>query len=326
MYSIAMDVGKYRTYGIVERDGKITKEGYMPTTKEGFRSFMDGIDHATVIVEASSTIDRIASMLPEHEIRVANPMKVKLIAESMKKTDRNDAHILLDLFRKQYMPESYLPSKEIREARNICRNRNFLIRQRTAVKNRIRDQAYRLGFDFKGYTKKNLDLLREASPVLRILVSDLSNLDQQIFEMDMQISNSIQNNEYAKIIDTIPGIGKYGALSIAAEIGNVDRFPREDNIFSYAGLVPRIYQSGSREYKGHITKGNSFLKYMLVECVQIHMRLEPHSEISEAYRRISIRSGSNKAKIAAARHLLRMIYYMLKRRMEYTAYERRDRS
>ena len=73
-------------------------------------------------------------------------------------------------------------------------------------------------------------------------------------------------------IDTIPGIGKYGALSIAAEIGDVDRFPREDNIFSYAGLVPRIYQSGSREYKGHITKGNSFLKYMLVVfvCSTIH--------------------------------------------------------
>ena len=143
MYSIAMDVGKYRTYGIVERDGEITKEG--------FQSFLDGIDHATVIVEASSTIDRIVSMLPEHEIRVANPMKVRLISESMKKTDRNDAHILLDLFRKQYMPESYLPSKYICEARNMCRNRNFLIRQRTAVKNRIRDRAYRLGFDFKGY-------------------------------------------------------------------------------------------------------------------------------------------------------------------------------
>ena len=35
MYGIAMDVGEYCTYGIVERDGKITKEGYMPTTKEG---------------------------------------------------------------------------------------------------------------------------------------------------------------------------------------------------------------------------------------------------------------------------------------------------
>ena len=66
-----------------------------------------------MIVEASSTIDRIVSMLPEHEIRVANPMKVRLIAQFMKKTDRNDAHILLDLFRKQYMPESYSSKREI---------------------------------------------------------------------------------------------------------------------------------------------------------------------------------------------------------------------
>ena len=62
---------------------------------------MDGIDHTTVIAETSSTIDRIVSMPPEHEIKVANPMKVRLIAESAKKTDRNDAHILLDLFRKR---------------------------------------------------------------------------------------------------------------------------------------------------------------------------------------------------------------------------------
>ena len=58
----------------------------------------------TVIVEASSTIDGMASMLPNHEIGVANPMKVRLIAESMKKADRNDAHILLDLYNKSYMP------------------------------------------------------------------------------------------------------------------------------------------------------------------------------------------------------------------------------
>ena len=298
----------------------------MTTSREGFSEFMEGIDHATIIVEASSTIDRIVAMLPDHEIRVANPMKVRLIAESMKKTDKNDAHILLELFKKQYMPESYLPPDQIRESRNLCRNKNFLIRQRTAVKNRIRDQSYRLGIDFRGYTKKNLDLLREGSPVLKILVADLENLDHQILEMDVQIANAFQNNDSAKIIESIPGIGKYGALSIASEIGDVDRFPREDNIFSYAGLVPRIYQSGSREYKGHITHGNNFLKYMLVECVQIHMINQEDSEISEAYRRIALRSGSNKAKIAAARHLLRMIYYMLKRRMEYAAYERRDRS
>ena len=51
--------------------------------------------------------------------------------------------------------------------------------------------------------------------------------------------------------------------------------PGEDNIFSYAGHVPRIYQSGSREYREHITKGNTFLKYILVECVQINLMNDP---------------------------------------------------
>ena len=77
---------------------------------------------------------------------MANPAKVRLIAESMNKTDRNDAHILLDLYKREYVPESYLPSREISESRNICRSRNFLVRQRTAIKNRIRDQLYRLGW------------------------------------------------------------------------------------------------------------------------------------------------------------------------------------
>ena len=94
-----MDVGKYKTYGIIERDGEIVRESYILTNREQFDEFLEGIEHATVIVEASSTIDRIASMLPGHDIRVANPLKVRLIAESVNKTDRNDAHILLDLYK-----------------------------------------------------------------------------------------------------------------------------------------------------------------------------------------------------------------------------------
>ena len=134
-----MDIGKRKTYGIIEKDGEIVKEGYVLTSREEFNKFLDGISEATVIVEASSTIDRIVSFLPGHNIRVAHPAKVRLIAKSMNKTDRNDAHILLDLYKREYMPESYLPSREISESRNICRDRNFLVRQRTAIKNCIRD-------------------------------------------------------------------------------------------------------------------------------------------------------------------------------------------
>ena len=50
MNSITMAVEKYRTYGIVERDGEITKEGCMPTTTEGLRYILNRIVYATVMV------------------------------------------------------------------------------------------------------------------------------------------------------------------------------------------------------------------------------------------------------------------------------------
>ncbi len=77
MHSVAMDAGKYRTYGIVDKGGVIVKEGYAATNREKFEEFFQDIDHATVIVEASTTIDRIVSVLPQHEIKVANPYKVR---------------------------------------------------------------------------------------------------------------------------------------------------------------------------------------------------------------------------------------------------------
>ncbi len=52
---------------------------------------------------------------------------------------------------------------------------------------------------------------------------------------------------------------------------------------------------------------------------------DPDSSIAEAFKRIKTRFGSNKAKIATARHFLMMIYYMFKRNMTYVKYERRDR-
>lgn len=126
------------------------KGGFVATDREKFEEFFKCIDHATLIVEASSTIDRIVAMLPNHELRVANPYKVRLIAESMNKTDKNDVNISLDLYRRSYMQESYISPDDIRESRNICRNGYFLVMQRTPVKNRIRDQAYRLDMDFRG--------------------------------------------------------------------------------------------------------------------------------------------------------------------------------
>ncbi|WP_148690158.1 IS110 family transposase [Cuniculiplasma divulgatum] len=64
MYSIAMDVGKYKTYGIIDKDGEIVKEGCVLTSREEFSRFLESISEATIIVEASPTIDELVSFLP----------------------------------------------------------------------------------------------------------------------------------------------------------------------------------------------------------------------------------------------------------------------
>ena len=64
-------------------------------------------------------------------------------------------------------------------------------------------------------------------------------------------------------------------------------------------------------------KGNVFLKYLLIEVVQIHVIKCPDSPVAFAYHRVKVRTGSKKARVAAARHLLRIIYCMLKDQRNY---------
>jgi len=318
--TVAIDVGKKSSYIVVEDNGNVTSEGYVPTTKDGFSTVLSGLDKPTVIVEASSTIDRVASLLEEYnaDVKVAHPRNVKLIAESVKKTDKNDAHTLLNLYNSGYLPESYLASKEVRDTRNLCRNRNFLVRQRTAVKNKIQDQAFRLGVDFKHFNKRTLIELSSLSFPLERLVGELRNLNNEVTIFDKKLEDALQQNKNAKLLYTIPGVGVYSALAIAAEIADIDRFSTSANLCAYAGLVPRTHQSGNKEWKGHIAKGNSYLKCILVECAHVHVRISD-SWITEAYRRIKIRAGSKKAKIAAARKLLITIYCLLKEGRGYNA-------
>lgn len=313
---IAIDLGKRRSYVVMEDDGRMVKEGYVQTTKEGFIDFFGKVDNPNIIIEASSTVNRIANMFEGYNITVANPLKVRLIAESVKKTDKIDAHILMDLYKKDYLPKSYLPDKIVRDSRDLCKDRDLIVRERTRIKNKIRYHAYCLGIEFKNFSKKTLSGLKN-QPKLRLLIDQMEGTNRTIKEYDKLISEVAMSNNYARLIDTIPGIAHYGALAIASEIGIIDRFPTESHLFSYAGLVPRIYQSGDNEWRGRITKGDTFLKTILIECVQVHINNCPYSQITDAYNQLRIRIGKKKARVAAARRLLRVIYWMLKRNEKY---------
>ena len=77
--NIAIDLGKKKSYVVMEDNGKVVKEGYAPTTKEDLMKFFGEISNPKIIVEASSTVNRIANMFEGYDLTVTHPAKVRLI-------------------------------------------------------------------------------------------------------------------------------------------------------------------------------------------------------------------------------------------------------
>ncbi len=88
-------------------------------------------------------------------VKLANPLKIKLIAESRMKNDNVDSEILAKLLRNDWIPESYVPPKEIREMRRIVRRR-IRISQTMVICTGITDTShiplFRLSRDVQPYT------------------------------------------------------------------------------------------------------------------------------------------------------------------------------
>jgi transposase len=315
---VSIDTGKTKSYVVVEENGETVKEGYVETSKEGFGKMLANGENTTMIMETSSCFNGILSMIEGYgKVIAAYPFKVRLIAESVKKTDKVDAHTLLELHKAGFLPQSYVPSKRIRDLRELCHDRASLVAEATRLKNRLRYKMFSHGFHVDTFSRLNMEILK-ANEFTAVMALGLENVLAGIKELDLQIIEEEKDFRYAELIDSIPGIGSYSALAIASEIADISRFSSVEKLEAYAGLVPRVYQSGGIDRKGHIVKGNKYLKTLLVECVRIHIMHRKYSWITKNYERIAKNSGSKKkAVIAASRKLLRVIYIMLMEDREY---------
>jgi transposase len=104
------------------------------------------------------------------------------------------------------------------------------------------------------------------------------------------------------------------------EIGDVERFPRAENLARYAGLVPRIIASGGRiRHGGTCRNVNHCLKWGLVEAATCAMRLKAYrgTHIERLYRRLAPGKGHGRAIVAVARHLAEASYWVLRKRQPY---------
>src|SRR3954463_13155982 len=112
------------------------------------------------------------------------------------------------------------------------------------------------------------------------------------------------------LLDTIPGIGDLLGLTVASEIGDVARFPSPRKLIGYAGLAPKISQSGDRSRTGARSKaGSRTLRWAAVEAAQHAWR--PTNPWHQLYTDVAQRAGKNPAKAAVARKILIAAWHAL---------------
>ena len=118
------------------------------------------------------------------------------------------------------------------------------------------------------------------------------------------------------LLDTIPGIGELLGLTLASEIGDVARFGSPRKLIGYAGLAPRINQSGDRSRTGALSKaGSRTLRWAAVEAAQHAWR--PTNPWHQLYIDLAKRHGKNPAKAAVARKILIAAWHVLSRQQPF---------
>jgi transposase len=146
----------------------------------------------------------------------------------------------------------------------------------------------------------------------------VETLTAEIERLEVTIEERAGSLPETQLLMLIPGVSYYSALMIYAELGEIDRFDRDKEVVSYAGLNPVIRESGDSRFEGGISKrGPSGLRWILVQCVNVAVHNCEDEYLSRFYNRLASRKSSKEAMVATARKLLVSIFHMLDRQEVY---------
>jgi len=272
-----------------------------------------------------SSCTKASLMYYEHlDVTLVNPAKTRIIADATVKTDRVDAKRLAHMLRADMLAESYVPPDEIRELRDLVRTRKSLIEERTSEKNRVRAVLTRTNntYDSELFGPTGREFLAELSlsnadrTIVEAHLSVIEELTTQIEEIEDLIEMKFFEHSETQLLLSIPGVGNFTSAVIVAELGEIDRFDRHEEVVSYTGLDPTVHQSGETEVRGSISKeGPAVLRWALVQAATNAVRYDEY--LGNFYTRLKERKNHKIAIVATARKLLVSVFYMLTRKEVY---------
>jgi len=154
--------------------------------------------------------------------------------------------------------------------------------------------------------------------MLKTIMSNIERIKCTISEIEEQISKKTEcYKEILDLLETIPGVGRDGAVFVIAEIGvNMDAFASQKHLASWAGMSPGSNESAGKNKSGRITYGNKYLRVILVQLGWAASRTK-NTYLSSKYKSLAGRRGKKRAVIAVGHKILLATYFIIKNKVEY---------
>jgi transposase len=154
--------------------------------------------------------------------------------------------------------------------------------------------------------------------MIKVSLKHIRAMEKILLGVERKIREKIERDykEEDELLQTIPGV-KENASTIIAEIGvDMDIFPSEMHLSSWAGVSPGNNESAGKKKPGSTTYGNKCLKAMLIEFAWVASRTRG-TYLRSKYHRLVGRRGKKRALVALGHKILIMCYHILKYRRPY---------
>jgi len=293
--------------------------------------FFEQLGPFELVVEATASYEWFLRLVEPHASRIvlAHPGKLRVIAESTRKSDKLDARVLAEFLARDMIPRAHRPTPRLRAHRSLVRHRQYVQQRITAVKVKLRrilsdynadrrDLFTRAGrralakFELSSTDRFRAD---ELSSLLDYLQRCLERANERLRAFAAQ--GTAAEQEARSLLRSIPGIGEVTSEVVLAELGDVQRFHTAKGAVAYAGLAPGWRESAGKRKDLPIEKrGSRLLRWALIESAWQFVRYNPRWRA--VFERLARRTGKKKAITAIARRLLCVMVAILRSRHPYT--------
>jgi transposase len=295
--------------------------------REGIIKLAAKLKPCVVAIEACCGAHHLGRVLRAqgHEVRLMSPEYVRPYVKSQKNDDR-DAEAIAEAATRPTMRFVELKSEEQLDMQTLHRARDRLVGERTALINQLRAVLLERGIIVaQGRRKLERQLTEMGTQVealsqrMRMLIQDMRaqwyELDRRIAVFDKELTEWARDDEAARRLRAIPGIGVLNATALVAAIGHGESFARGRDLAAWLGLVPRQVTTGGKPRLVGISKrGNKYLRKLLIHGARAALPtlLESPTPLGGWLRGLIARMHKNAAVVALANKLARIAWAVLR--------------